>query len=704
MATFKALLTKLNLIEATIKNSYYNGETETLTLKKGKELIELDIVEIEKKKEETTYYAKLEGNIEFGIEYDILDDHGLRAPLIIDSVVRTKEFDETYFYNGELGNVYSETATTFKIWSPIATEVKLDLKYPDGTIATLNMDRHDKGVWSHTVKGDLDRVSYVYLLKINGEWNEATDPYAFSSTPNHKRSYVINLEKTNIDLNRDQASELKSFTDAVIYEMHVRDFTVNPNGNIEKKGKFLGVVEEGTTTEQGNPTGFDYLKTLGITHVQLLPVYDFGSVEEENQFKFYNWGYDPMQYNVPEGSYATDVYDPYSRVVELKTMISKLHKAGLRVNMDVVYNHMFDMYTSAFHQIMPGYYFRYGIDNEISNGSFCGNDVASDKLMVRKYIVESCLRWITFYGFDGFRFDLMGIEDIETMNEIRYQLNRIDPSIMLYGEGWHMPTLLDDDLQASMRNYKKLGNIGHFNDRYRDGLKGPHSNTDELGFIGGNVKKTDLAMNCLLATTVKTEEHDVYLGRPDISISYAACHDNYTLFDQLSITYKDEPERIPELHRLATSLVFVSQGIAFLHGGQEFLRTKQGVENSYMSPDEINWFDWNRRDEHMDNVEFVKGLIAIRKSFKGFRLNTTEEIEQCVTIKATRPGLIDYTINYKNEEYRVLINATKEMVPFKIESKYHVLANKFRAGLDSLGIVKDTLNVEHSSLVILKRV
>lgn len=703
MKTITAKLTKIDLIEVRIKNSFYNGITKSLTLQKDKEYFDLEILEVEKSIDYTIYYTKLKYPITFGCEYEVFDDHHLRTPLTIDAVVRSKDFDEMFYYDGELGNFYSTDKTEFRVWSPIATHVKVDLIYPNGENKTIDMNRQEKGVWNLIVAGDLDCASYVYLLKTNGEWKEATDPYAYSSTPNHKRSYVIDLEKTNVDLNRNKVADLKSFTDAIIYEMHVRDFSINPNSNIKNKGKFLGVVEEGTKSKKNIPTGLDYLKDLGITHVQLMPVYDFGSVDEENQLKYYNWGYDPVQFNVPEGSYVTDVNDSYKRVTELKMMISKLHEAGLKVNMDVVYNHMFDMPTSAFNQIMPGYYFRFGEGNKVSNGSFCGNDIASDKLMVRKYIIDSCSRWFDFYGFDGFRFDLMGILDLDTMSLLRKELDKINPSIMLYGEGWHMPTLIDDDFQASMRNYKNMGNIGHFNDRYRDMIKGPHQNLDKIGFTSGNLDRTEGTMNCILGTTQPIGEYDIYLDDPCLSINYSECHDNYTMFDQLSHIHKDELERVEDIHRLTTGIIFVSQGIAFLHGGQEFFRTKNGVENSYMSPDSVNWYDWDRRDYYLKNVEYVKGLIEIRKSFKGFRLNTSEEIKKHVSISSIKPGVIDYNINYNNEEYRVLINATKEDITINLNGEYKMLADKYNAGIELLGKVSDSIQIERTSLVILTK-
>ncbi|MDF2700747.1 MAG: pullulanase [Haloplasmataceae bacterium] len=704
MATIEAKLISLNLIEVKIKNNYYNGETCTLTLKKGKNLFDLVISKVEKFELETVYLAKLERDYEFGEDFEVLDDHGLRTSLIIDSIVRTKEFDELFYYDGEIGNFYTKIKTEFKVWSPISTQVKLELKFKDHKYETYEMTRINKGIWTVSIDQDLEGVAYVYLLKINGAWNEAIDPYAFSSTPNHKRSVVIDLEKTKIDLNKDKLPVFESFTDAIIYEMHIRDFTVNPNGNIKNKGKFLGVIEEGTKSKLGNPTGFDYIKSLGITHLQILPVYDFGSVDEENQFKFYNWGYDPVQFNVPEGSYATDVYNPYSRVLELKQMVSKLHKAGLRVNIDVVYNHMFDMVSSSFHHIMPGYYFRFGKNNELSNGSFCGNDTDSNQLMMRKFIVDSCLRWINFYGFDGFRFDLMGIIDIDTMNLIRNNLNEINCNIMLYGEGWHMPTLLDDEYCSSMRNYRNLQNIGHFNDYYRDTMKGPHHNLNEKGFALGNLVKTEEAMFSLLGTSFPVnDKQKPYLGSPTISLNYNECHDNYTLFDQLSIVLKDTSvENIQEKHRLITGLLFVAQGIPFLHGGQEFFRTKNGIENSYKSPDLINWFDWDLKDVYLDNVNYIKGLIEIRKSFIGFRLTTPVEIKSHVTISTSKPGLIDYQISYNHENYRVLINVTDSKQIFELNTIYDILANKYEASVKSLGVVANKIEVEKSSFVILR--
>ena len=418
MQTFEAYVDQYETITVYLKKTFYNGESSTFRLKdENSASVELEILE---KVEDGDYvkYLLKSPSLTFGGEYRVADDHNLQTPLQFGYVVRTKEFDEEFYYAGDdLGTTYTKEATIFKVWAPIANRVKVDIKVK-GDYQTYDLSREENGVWTATVKGDLELASYVYLVKVNGTWNEATDPYAIASTPNHKRTVIVDPEKIKIDSNREMAPKVQSYTDAIIYEMHVRDFSVHKNSGIKNVGKFLGVVEEGTRTSRGTLTGLDYLVDLGVTHIQLLPTYDFGSVDELNQFETYNWGYDPVQYNVPEGSYATDVLNPYSRIIEMKQMIAKLHEKGFRVTMDVVYNHMFDAGSSAFENIVPNYYFRLGENGEVSNGSWCGNDVDSLRPMCRKFIIDSTKMWIRDYGFDGFRFDLMGILDIDTMNQL----------------------------------------------------------------------------------------------------------------------------------------------------------------------------------------------------------------------------------------------------------------------------------------------
>ncbi|MFR7897452.1 type I pullulanase, partial [Turicibacter sanguinis] len=600
MQTFEAYVDQYETITVYLKKTFYNGESSTFRLKdENSASVELEILE---KVEDGDYvkYLLKSPSLTFGGEYRVADDHNLQTPLQFGYVVRTKEFDEEFYYAGDdLGTTYTKEATIFKVWAPIANRVKVDIKVK-GDYQTYDLSREENGVWTATVKGDLELASYVYLVKVNGTWNEATDPYAIASTPNHKRTVIVDPEKIKIDSNREMAPKVQSYTDAIIYEMHVRDFSVHKNSGIKNVGKFLGVVEEGTRTSRGTLTGLDYLVDLGVTHIQLLPTYDFGSVDELNQFETYNWGYDPVQYNVPEGSYATDVLNPYSRIIEMKQMIAKLHEKGFRVTMDVVYNHMFDAGSSAFENIVPNYYFRLGENGEVSNGSWCGNDVDSLRPMCRKFIIDSTKMWIRDYGFDGFRFDLMGILDIDTMNQLTEECQAIDSSVMVYGEGWNMPTLMDDELKAMMFNNEKMPKIAHFNDQFGRGIKGSPFETEmsDIGYGLGYTGEINRAMNVIAGSCTSIGTKPVF-KEPTMTLNYVECHDNMTLFDKIMLSNKCESlETRLKRQKMITALILVSQGIAFLHAGQEFNRTKDGDHNSYTSPDSVNKLDWDRKDEY----------------------------------------------------------------------------------------------------------
>lgn len=691
LQTFEAYLDTFNTITAYLKKSYYQGESKSFRLKDGSSTTEtLTILKTIDEGDYIKYILKTP-TLELGKNYKVTDDHHLAVPLQYGYVVRTKEFDEAFYYDGhDLGVTYTKESSTFKVWSPIATQVKVEIQTSSGT-QTYDLIKGDKGVWCITIAKDLELASYIYLVRVNGVWNQATDPYAIASTANHQRTVIVDPEKIKIDSKRELAPEVKSYTDAIIYEMHVRDFSIHPNSGIKHVGKFLGVIEEGTRTSRGTLTGLDYLIDLGVTHIQLLPTYDFGSVDELNQFETYNWGYDPVQYNVPEGSYSTDVHNPYSRIIEMKQMIAKLHEKGFRVIMDVVYNHMFDRQTSAFENIVPNYYFKLGENGEISNGSFCGNDVDSLRPMCRQFIIDSCKMWIKDYGFDGFRFDLMGILDITTMNEIVTECQAIDSSVMVYGEGWNMPAIMPEDEKAMMFNNDKMPKIAHFNDRFSRGIKGSPFETElsDIGYGLGYTKEITRAMN-VVAGSVTDIGMPALFKEPTMSINYVECHDNMTLFDKIMLANKCESlETRLKRQKMITALILVSQGVAFLHAGQEFNRTKDGDHNSYMSPDSINKLDWDRKDEYQETVDFVKDFITLRKSLKALRFDTTEEIKKHITVQKHCDTLLEYTISdikdySPYEELKIFINPTHQPCDINLEKEYLIVA-------DQNGLVKQHL-------------
>lgn len=378
----------------------------------------------------------------------------------IGKVIRSEEFDNLFYYGGnDLGNTYTPQHTKFRLWAPTASEAKLVTykKWSDKIGAEINMQQGEKGTWTSELKGNQKGLFYTYKVKIGDKWTEAVDPYVRAASVNGDKGAVVNLEETNPKKwKANKKPKFKNPEDAIIYELHVRDLSIQPESGIKQKGKYLGVTEKGTKGPEGVKTGLDHIKDLGVTHVQLLPIFDYASVNEETLNEpQYNWGYDPKNFNVPEGSYSTNPYEPTVRITELKQMVQTLHDNNLRVVMDVVYNHMYNAAESNFHKLVPGYYYRYNEDGTFANGTGVGNDTASERKMMRKFMIDSVTYWAKEYNLDGFRFDLMGIHDYETMNEIRKAVNQIDPSIILHGEGWDLNTPLAAELKANQKMQRK---------------------------------------------------------------------------------------------------------------------------------------------------------------------------------------------------------------------------------------------------------
>ncbi|WLR50280.1 type I pullulanase [Bacillus tianshenii] len=562
-------------------------------------------------------------------QHHIEDHEGNYYPLLIGAVIRTEEFDQQYAYFGtDLGNTYSKKGTAFKVWAPTASEVEL-LFYnkEEMVVRQKKMRREDRGVWTEYVSSNLDGQCYTYRAKVNGKWNEAVDPYVRAVSVNGKYGIVINPSKVNIPLYRESLPTLNRMTDAIIYETHIRDFTIHPKSGVTYKGKYLGMTEDNTTGPLGSRTGLSYLAELGITHVQILPVHDFEGVDERKPQHDYNWGYNPVHFNVPEGSYATDPFDPYVRINELKQMIAALHEKGLRVIMDVVYNHVYKRETSAFKKLVPGYFFRYDADGMPADGTGVGNDIASERLMVRKFIIDSVVYWAKEFGIDGFRFDLMGILDIKTMNDIRLALDVVDDSILLLGEGWDLNTPLAADKKATIENASKLPRIAFFNDRFRDAVKGNNFNLEDKGIISGKELQEEVLRHLMAGTITIDEELPGLFEAPNQSVNYVECHDNHTLWDKLSVSNEAESETVrKKRHRLGLAMTLLAQGIPFLHSGMEFFRTKYGDGNSYRSGDAVNQIDWERKTLYQDNVEYVKNLIAFRKKHAALRMDKRSQL------------------------------------------------------------------------------
>ncbi|MGH0599319.1 type I pullulanase [Bacillus mycoides] len=633
----------------------------------------------------------------------------------IGKVIRSEEFDNLFYYGGnDLGNIYTPQHTKFRLWAPTASEAKLVTykKWSDKIGTEINMQQGEKGTWKAELKGNQKGLFYTYKVKIGDKWTEAVDPYVRAASVNGDKGAVVDLEETNPKKwKANKKPKFKNPEDAIIYELHVRDLSIQPESGIKQKGKYLGVTEKGTKGPEGVKTGLDHMKDLGVTHVQFLPIFDYASVNEDNLNEpQYNWGYDPKNFNVPEGSYSTNPYEPTVRITELKQMIQTLHDNNLRVVMDVVYNHMYNAAESNFHKLVPGYYYRYNEDGTLANGTGVGNDTASERKMMRKFMVDSVTYWAKEYNLDGFRFDLMGIHDYETMNEIRKAVNQIDPSIILHGEGWDLNTPLAAELKANQKNAEKMKGIAHFNDNIRDGLKGSVFEEKENGFVNGKQNMEDRIKKGITAGIDYDTNSSTYQD-PEQVLTYVEAHDNHTLWDKLELTNPGESEEVrKQMHKLSSSILLTSQGIPFLHAGQEFMRTKYGDHNSYKSPDSINQMDWLRRAAFNNEVEYMKGLIDLRKKYPAFRMTSAEQIKKYVAFIDVPKNVVAYTIDgkgsgNKSEYFMVAHNANREAVDITLPSKgpWKVLVNGNQAGSKTLYVVHDNkIKVSALSSLVLK--
>lgn len=629
----------------------------------------------------------------------------------IGKVIRSEEFDNLFYYGGnDLGNTYTPQHTKFRLWAPTASEAKLVTykKWSDKIGAEINMQQGEKGTWTSELKGNQKGLFYTYKVKIGDKWTEAVDPYVRAASVNGDKGAVVNLEETNPKKwKANKKPKFKNPEDAIIYELHVRDLSIQPESGIKQKGKYLGVTEKGTKGPEGVKTGLDHIKDLGVTHVQFLPIFDYASVNEETLNEpQYNWGYDPKNFNVPEGSYSTNPYEPTVRITELKQMVQTLHDNNLRVVMDVVYNHMYNAAESNFHKLVPGYYYRYNEDGTFANGTGVGNDTASERKMMRKFMVESVTYWAKEYNLDGFRFDLMGIHDYETMNEIRKAVNQIDPSIILHGEGWDLNTPLAAELKANQKNAEKMKGIAHFNDDIRDGLKGSVFEEKENGFVNGKQNMEDRIKKGITAGIDYDTNSSTYQD-PEQVLTYVEAHDNHTLWDKLELTNSGDNEEVrKQMHKLSSSILLTSQGIPFLHAGQEFMRTKYGDHNSYKSPDSINQMDWLRRATFNNEVDYMKGLIELRKKYSAFRMTSAEQIKTHVSFIDAPKNTVAYIIEgNKHEYFTVAHNANREAVEITLPSKgpWKVLVDGKQAGSKPLYVVHDNkIKVPALSSIVLK--
>lgn len=588
---------------------------------------------------------------------------------------------------------FSADKTVFRLNSPYKTTLRI---YKDGEggkpMKTVKMKSNGDGVWEAVVKGNLNGLFYTFDTG-NGE---CPGLFAKAVGVNGNRGAVVNMPSTDPEgWNEDRRPALASPADLVIYELHHRDFSIDPSSGLGNKGKFLALTD---------PKAIEYLKRLGVNAIHIQPSFDYASVDETRlDTPQYNWGYDPKNYNVPEGSYSTDPYSPTVRIKEFKQMVQALHRAGIRVILDVVYNHTFDIKNSNFQRVNPDYYYRKTADGKYSDGSGCGNETASEKALMREYMLESVKYWVNEYHIDGFRFDLMGVHDIVTMNDIRAAVDQIDPSIYIYGEGWSAGSCAyPTDKLAMKANTRQLNGIGAFCDDMRDALRGPFSDDHKGGFLAG-MPDMEESLKFGIVGAISHPQIDMtrvnyskeaWTNSPTQMVSYVSCHDDLCLTDRLrsSIPGITEDELI-RLDLLAQTAVLTSQGVPFILCGEEMLRDKKGVHNSFKSPDSINHLDWNNLKRYPQVFDYYSGLIALRKSHPAFRLANADLVRKHLSFLDAPKGVVAFSLNDNagGDSWRdiiVILNANKQPTDINVpEGEYTVVVDNGKVNVNGLGSI-----------------
>lgn len=636
-----------------------------------------------------------------------------------------ESFDAYPVRKGSLSEMeYTPSVTSFHLWSPNADEVRLMLyEEAEGGHAfqTHHMKLGDDGTWHVDVNEDLKGKFYAFNVKMQDEWlGDTPGLFAKAVGINGHRGAIIDMVQTNpTGWENDRKPVLRSVADVVVYEMHHRDFSIDASSGIEHKGQFLALTEQGTQSPEGLATGIDHLKELGVTHVHLLPSYDYASIDEHT-FKdsHYNWGYDPQNYNVPDGSYATDPTQPVTRIMEFKQMVQALHQAGIRVVLDVVYNHTYNASTSAFEKTVPGYFYRMKPDGTFANGSGCGNETASNRPMMRKFMVESVLYWMREYHLDGFRFDLMGIHDIATMNEIRQEAQKLDPQVLIYGEGWaaETPQYAADSL-AMKANIARMPGIAAFCDEMRDGLRGPWDDDKKGAFLAGFPGHEESIkfgiVGAISHPQVKMDEvnysNKAWAQEPVQMMSYVSCHDDMCLVDRLRTSVTDlKGNDLEKLDMLAQTAVLTSQGIPFIFAGEEVMRDKKFVHNSFQSPDSVNAINWHNKAKYQWVFNYYKGLIAMRKHHPAFRLGSAELVRQHLEfLPVEGSGVVAFRLKDHAggdawDNIIVVLNARRETAKIEVpEGKYVAVVKDGWVNENGIGTINGpVLNIAPETALI----
>lgn len=615
-----------------------------------------------------------------GREYEIATEQNFFIPVDISFLALTKEFEEKYRYDGKLGSTYRKEETEFCVFSPFSSLITLHVKKKDGVSFETYAMMHDMetGVFHITCKGDYDGASYFYERYQFGQAVCISDPYSFSLSSNGRLSFVINPEKVYAIANN--SDKLPSFEDrmkAIIYECNVRDMTSLTN--LKNKGTYAALSTPKLKDKSKSPIGLDYLSSLGVTHIQLMPVLDFQTVDEDDPFSSYNWGYDPFSYFSPEGSYALNPNDPYSRVLELRQLISSLHERGMRVVLDVVYNHVFSNQFNPLNVLCPKYYFRYDQNGNNSNGSGCGNDLESRNYMCRKLIIESMLHFLDFYDVDGYRFDLMGILDVETIKEGYDACVKAKPNILYYGEGWDLWTALPGEQKASYYNAHQMPFVSFFNDRFRDVTKGK-SNDSEIsvrGYLLGDTNYRDGFKHVLLGSSVPLAFVPMFKNANQ-SVNYVECHDNNTLYDKIKIAcFDDSKEEIIKRVKMNIMATLLAAGIPFFHQGEEIAASKNGHPNTYNAGDELNGFSYSLLDKNKDLYRFFIDAVCLKKKMFSFTSKEYESMleEDKISFEDLEHGALKINYEFEDQTLCFIFNPSKASFMYEFPSYVNLIFN-----------------------------
>ena len=680
---FQANLISPNRINVLLFTSIVLSQNPVFFLEKdSNNPIKLKIVRHISNGATSIFELEMPENYDYGHSYDLVLEGFYRIPLEVSQATEFPGFDEKFFYDGDdLGAIYIFEETKFNLWAPLASRVLLKIE-EHGEFHTHEMKRSEKGVYRISLKGNHLNARYSYLVTNSGVTQETIDPWGKGASFNTEYSAVVDIDEIKKMHKHQPQNVIERKSAAIIYEASIRDFTENKHSNIVHKGKYLGMVEPNRKTEAGNPAGLDYLKYLGITHLQILPVIDFFGNDDKDITKSYNWGYNPISFFALEGSYATKPEIPMNRLVEFKTMVEDLHKNNIRVNMDVVYNHLYEFMYTCFEKTVPNYFYRRRPNGLPACASGCGDDFASEKLMARKAIIDSLKYFTDVFNIDGFRFDLMGLIDIETINKGLEECKKIKKDIIFYGEGWNMGAELPLAKKACSDNADKMPEVAFFNDLYRDTMRGGNfrDNITTKGYIGGNLERQDIVNYAIKGSTIDIPFKHRFLSAEQ-SLNYIECHDNNTLFDKLTFSNEGEDaETLLARVKFANKLLLLSFGMVLIHMGQEVGLSKSGLDNTY-NVLKINNMSWKAVDERFAMVVAFAKHIELRKTIaEFFKKHDLSKVISSYDVSYWNNGMLAYTCEKTEilqpfKKMAVLINPTLEQKTYELDDYYHLLLN-----------------------------